>query len=435
MALPDGRRTDMLRVHPSGTPAGPGARTAMPISSRGRKPRNPRTKPFFPHASGYWAAKIGGRTQYLARWQTPPSEVERLYHERKRALEEASSDGPEVAVGSDTITVKQVANLFVNGKAAEAEAGDLSWLTWRNYQNELVWFTEQIGHRPAASLEPPDFARLNAALKAKFNYNEHRRRVATLRMAVRWAFNNGYIDREPRFGTQFKAPGQRQCRKERAKKVSKLFAAPDLQALVEAAEEPMQAMILLGINCAYLQSDLAELMVQFEDGSRNRLHLGQGPFIRFDRPKTGERRKCPLWPETVEALKKVIGDRTKGRVFETRRGMPLVHIRRSCDEQGRVLRATHCDAVSKAFRELRREVGCYAAGRGFSALRSTFEARAWHITGLDAANFAAIHWIMGHGLRGPEVSKMADVYVQDIEVATLQLVTDRVRDWYLHSGK
>ena len=49
----------------------------MPVTNKGRKPRNPKTKPFFPHSSGYWAAKLGGRTVYLARWDTPLPDVGR----------------------------------------------------------------------------------------------------------------------------------------------------------------------------------------------------------------------------------------------------------------------------------------------------------------------------------------------------------------------
>ena len=408
----------------------------MPVKNKGRKPRNPKTKPYFPHDSGYWAAKIGGRLKYLARWATPLADLDRIYQEKwKEAEEAAAKDEPVLA---NQITVKQVANLYVNAKCEEAEAGDISWLTWRNYRNELEWFTKRDGSRPVSSLDPTDFAAMNKDLKSEYLYKDHERRVATLRMAIQWAYDNGYLDVVPRYGTQFRAPGKRVYRKERAEKVDKLFSASELRKLIEAADDRMKAMLLLGINCAYLQSDLAALPIRFRAAKvqKQKMDLTADiPYIRFDRPKTGERRKCVLWPETVNALKTVIGDRTEGLVFLTRMGLPLVHIHHDKDDQGRVLKATHCDAVGKPFRELCVRAGCHVEGRGFSALRSTLETRAWQIEGLDAAKFAAIHWIMGHNLQGPEISKMADVYAQDIEVATLRHVTDPIRDWFLHSAK
>jgi hypothetical protein len=198
----------------------------------------------------------------------------------------------------------------------------------------------------------------------------------------------------------------------------------------------MTAMLLLGINCGYLQSDLSDLPVRFEDGTRNALHLGGGdPHVRFDRPKTGVRRKCTLWPETVDALRAVIGGRTEGLVFRTRRGRPLVHTNKAYDAGGRLVKATNCDAVVKPFRELCRAAGCHTPGIGLSSLRTTLETRAWHLPDLSVAHQAAIHWIMGHTLGGPDTPKMADTYLQDISTGVLRLVTDRVRDWYLHDAK
>lgn len=369
---------------------------------------------------------------YLARWGVPLADVEQAYEKQRQALLEVHSDDTSTAQGQD-LTVKEVANLFINAKAAGAQSGDLSWITWRNYQNELKWFVKQVGDQIASAMQPTDFAILNQTLQSSFKFKEHERRIATLRMAMRWAYENGFLAAMPRFGTQFRSPGKRKYRKERALKPYKLFSAQEVRTLVDAAEGQMRAMILLGINCAYLQSDLAELPVVFPENSNQCLDLGNDPHIRFDRPKTQERRKCTLWPESVEALKGVIGKRQTGLVFTTRQGQPLIHVHRKIDEHGRVLGATHCDAVAPAFRKLCKRVGLAVTGRGFSALRSTFETRAWHVRRVTAADVAAIHWIMGHTLGGPEVSKMADVYVQDIDNASLKCVTDSVRDWYLHT--
>lgn len=408
----------------------------MPVRNKGRKPRNPRTKPFFPHDSGYWAAKIGGRTVYLARWSTPLPEVEKAYERRREQAEaEARQDAAAAVQASGyQLTIKDAANLFLNHRATDVERGELSPTTWAGYKRSLDWVVGRIGTRAVASLRPQDFTNLNALLAEAYGAKQHEHVVGVLRMAFGWAVDNDYLDRPPKYGTVFRGPGRRQHRRERAGKAQKLFTAPQLRALVDKADDPMKAMVLLGLNCGYLQSDLSDLPIRFDDGTRNALRLdGNDPYVRFDRPKTGVRRKCTLWPETVEALNKVIGGRTEGPVFSTRRGRPLVHTNKLYHADGRLKKATNCDAVVKPFRELCQAAGCYTEGVGFSALRSTFETRAWHLPDLSVAHQAAIHWVMGHTLGGPDTPKMADTYLQDISTDALRLVTDKVRDWYLHA--
>lgn len=409
----------------------------MPLKNKGRRPRNPKTKPFFPHHSGYWAAKIGGRTVYLARWETPLPEVEEAYR-KKKEVAEAEIRGDAAATVKSTgyeLTFKDVGNLYLDARAKDIDRGKLSAISWAGYKRALDWAVDRIGSRAISSLRPYDFSAVDEQLMEAYGAKQHGHVVSLVRMALQWGYDNDYIERIPRYGTSFQFPGRGQHRLERAEKPVKLFTATQLRDLVRKATPSMKAMLLLGINCGYLQSDLAELPIQFDgdSGNPNRVHLGRGPYIRFDRPKTGVRRKCTLWPETVKALAKVIGDRTEGLVFMTRKRQPLVHVHRVYDAQGRLLKATNCDAVGKPFRELCQAVGCYTEGIGLSSFRSTLETQAWHLQDLSVAHQAAIHWIMGHTLGGPDTPKMADTYLQDIAPDMLRLVTDKIREWYLHA--
>ena len=54
-------------------------------------------------------------------------------------------------------------------------------------------------------------------------------------------------------------------------------------------------MIYLGVNCGFGNNDCAKLPT-------TALDLKKG-WIDFGRPKTGIHRRCPLWPETVAAVR------------------------------------------------------------------------------------------------------------------------------------
>ena len=60
---------------------------------------------------------------------------------------------------------------------------------------------------------------------------------------------------------------------------------------------PLKAMVLLGINCGFGNTDCANLPL-------TALDLDRG-WLNYPRPKTGTNRRCHLWPETGAALRNV----------------------------------------------------------------------------------------------------------------------------------
>src|SRR5262249_44132863 len=70
-----------------------------------------------------------------------------------------------------------------------------------------------------------------------------------------------------------------------------------------AAAPALKAMILLGINAGIGNSDVGNLPLSAID-------LANG-WLDFPRPKTGIARRCPLWPETVAAIKEALATRPK----------------------------------------------------------------------------------------------------------------------------
>ncbi len=120
------------------------------------------------------------------------------------------------------------------------------------------------------------------------------------------------MDRPARFDPEFVKPDKSVMRRHRAKKPAKLFETAELRGMIDGADvehdgntlhvqvaPELRAMILLGVNCGFGNMDCAELQL-----SAANLETG---WIDFPRPKTGIGRRCPLWPETVDAIQGVRG--------------------------------------------------------------------------------------------------------------------------------
>jgi integrase len=103
----------------------------------------------------------------------------------------------------------------------------------------------------------------------------------------------------------------------------------------------MRAMVLLGINCGFGNADCGTLPLSALDL--------EGGWVDFPRPKTGILRRCPLWPETVGAVREALAgrptpekDEHAGLVFVTKYGAPRAKLTADntlAKETGKLLRA------------------------------------------------------------------------------------------------
>jgi integrase len=184
-----------------------------------------------------------------------------------------------------------------------------------------------------------------------------------------------------------------------------MFEADELRQIIHAAGVQLRAMILLGINCGFGNSDCATLPFTTLDI--------EGGWVDYARPKTGIRRRCPLWPETAEALREAIAKRPKPRdsahnalLFITKRGLTWG-------------KDTSDNPISKEMAKLLKKLGLYRKGLGFYALRHTFET-----IGGDSRDQVAVDHIMGHSR-----DDMASVYRERISDERLKAVANHVRAW------
>src|SRR5262249_8239144 len=133
----------------------------------------------------------------------------------------------------------------------------------------------------------------------------------------------------------------------------------------------------------------------------------EGGWANYHRPKTGITRRCPLWPETVEALKASIERRPEPKAegharlgFVTKYGLPW----------GKDVADS---PVTKETRKLLDALGIDGS-RNFYALRHTFET-----IGGEAKDQVAVDAIMGHAR-----DDMASVYRERISDERLKAVAD-----------
>src|SRR5262249_34998455 len=256
--------------------------------------------PDFPlraHATGYWCKKIRGQVHYFGRWEDPDGALAK-YLEQKDDLHAGRTPRPS----HDALIVWNAVNAFLNEKKACVEAGELGQRTWDEYKVAIDMIVATFGkRRRVADLGADDFSALRKRMAAKFGPVRLGNQIQSIRSVFKFAYEADLIDRPMRFGPGFKKPSKKVLRLHRAKQGPKLFKAEEIPCMLDPAGPPPKAMILLGINCGSGNADCGRLPLAAID-------LDAG-VIDFPRPKTGIARRCPLWPETVTAIREAIAER------------------------------------------------------------------------------------------------------------------------------
>ncbi|MEZ6063900.1 MAG: tyrosine-type recombinase/integrase [Planctomycetaceae bacterium] len=373
------------------------------------KPGKPRRNfPLFPHQNGQWAKKIKGKQYYFGPWSDPEGSEAKYLAQREYL--QAGRTPPQV---SDGCRIVDLVNRFLTVKQAMVDSQELSPRSFLDYfrccENIISHFERE---RLVSDIRVEDFERYRIKLGKVRGLSAIGVQVTVCRMVFRFAFENELIDRPVRFGQHFKRPSKKALRLDRARKQQqhglKMFEAAELRTILDAASDPLRAMVYLGVNGGLGASDLAELT----DSS-----ITHG-WLDFPRVKTGIPRRIPLWPETIEAIKSASLSRPKARddvrsdlLFITKYGRPWVRTGPSG--------TSNIDKIADAFAKLLKALGLKRQGVGFYALRHTFET----IAG-GSGDQVAVDAIMGH-----VNDDMASLYRERIDDSRLTAVSDRVRDW------
>jgi integrase len=380
-------------------------RTARGAADKPARPAKPHPDfPLFPHAAGYWAKKIRGKFHYFGPWDDPDGALKK-YLEQKDALHA----GRKPRADPDSVTVKDVANAFLNHKQALLDAGEVAQRTWKEYKETTDLVVARFGKsRLVEDLGPDDFAELRKHMAKRWGPTRLGNAIQRVRSVFRHAGPDGakLIPTHVCFGPGFRRPSKKVLRLHRAKAGAKLFTAEEIRRMIGTASVSLKALILLGINAGFGIADCGQVPLTALDLD--------GGWVTFPRPKTGIPRRCCLWPETVAALREVLAVRPKpkdpslaGLALLTAHGTPwyagkpggpavykMTVLMRKCGVNGR-------------------------KGLGFYTLRHVFRTVAD-----EAKDQPAVDHIMGH-----EIPHMSSVYRETISDARLRAVADHVRAW------
>lgn len=385
--------------------------TRKPVS--GKPARKAPAFPLTKHPRGYWCKHAAGKIHYFGRVDADPEGKSAL--EKWLAVKDYILNGLPPPADMSGATVKTLVNSFLNSKAALIRTGELSERTFRQYDTTCGRLVEALGPgRIIETLAPSDFANVREKLAEGRGPVSLGSEITVARMVFKYAYDQGFIDKPVKYGQSFDRPSRKTLRIERAKRGPRMFSAPELRAILDAAGVPMRAFVLLGANCAFGASDIAGL-------PKSAIDLGAG-WIDYARGKTGIGRRIPLWPETAAAVREAIDQRPAakdqdddGLAFLTKYGRRWVKLNRKEGREG----ATPDDSLGKEFKKLLVELKLDRPGLGFYALRHMHET-----IGGESKDQVAVDALMGH-----VDGSTAAAYREGVSDERLQAVVETIRRW------
>jgi integrase len=308
-------------------------------------------------------------------------------------------------------------NRFLDVKKKLIASSELSARTWRDYYLTAKRLTEQMGRtRLVADLSGRDFERYRAWIAKSFGPVSLGNEIQRVRTIMKFAWEESeddgrrLIEKPVHFGALFKKPSLAVVRRHRHESGPKMLEAAELRKLIEAAGDQMKAMTLLAVNCGLGNFDLANLPCSALDL--------EGGWLNYPHGKTGIGRRCPLWPETIEAVRAVIASRPlpksdadAGIVFLTRSRNRWVRVKEKDGKPGLPI-----DSIQKEWKKLLNEAGVRSIG--FYCLRHTHRTIAD-----DAKDQPAGDYIMGHA--DPSMAANNRVRISDDRLKAVAQVVHR----------
>jgi integrase len=382
------------------------------------------TFPLTPHdATGRWCKKLptpyGPKVFYFGRMDDWPGALGRYALEKNDLV----AGRTPTTRNTDGLRLRDLLNEFLHFKRGRIATGELTMRSWYDYHQTGERLMKVLGeNRIVETLGPDDFERLRSDYAKTWQAVRIGNEINRARVVFRWAFDQKKIPLPVAFGAGFKRPTRRTLRKVRARDRqlhgARMFTPEELRTIIDAAPQPLKAMVHLGINGGMHNMDVATLPIEALDLERG--------FVDFPRGKTGIPRRIPLWPETVASIREWLQARPQPKsaddahlLFLTKQRRPWYRLGRFVEEEERTVVKGIDNPVSKSFRVLLDNLGI-SGKRNFLALRHGFRT-----VGRGARDREAVDAIMGHA-----DESMAGHYLEDgLPDDRLQAVTEYVRRW------
>lgn len=374
------------------------------------KPAKPRPDfPLFPHDAKHperarWAKKVRQKLHYFGKIADDPKGTVALakWLEQKDELLAGRTPRPN----RDGLTVADLCNKYLTNRQTLRDAGELAPRTFDRYFKTCEYLVSAFGkNRLVDDLGPEDFQALRTRMAQRWGAVSLGNEIQMIRTVFRFGYENSILDKPVRFGTMFRKPSAKTIRATRAANGPQMFTAEEIRKLLDHTTVNMRAMVLLGVNAALGNTDLALLPITAVDLT--------GGWLAYARAKTAIPRRIPLWPETVAAIKAVLAVRRAPKseedshlLFVSPRGLSYIGGSKGYRVHGEFL-------------PVARKAG--VIGRSFYDLRRTFQT-----IGEGAHDLVAVQSIMGHAAASGDMSA---VYRQRVDDDRLQAVTDHVRSW------
>ena len=343
------------------------------------------------HPTGQYCKKIKGKIHYFgsdkkAALQKYLNEAARLY-----GLQEDVQK-----LQDENMTLKQLCDMYLKYQHSKLQANSLT----ANHYNEQIGSLKKLMAFLGQNIEINKISTLNLQNYKRKIQNSHvsvsrlNLHISIMKALFHWARKNDILEHIPNIDAVSRG---KIIHHERF-----TFDYEQISKLLTAADVKMKAMIWLGLNCGFGCTDCSELKWADLDIVNAR--------VRLPRRKTGISRDLPLWPETVEAIKKVL--KTGKLVFYTSRGNAFMHTLVKTDGNGNCKYSTQNTITTKFSRLIKKSGLKVPKGTGFYTLRRT----AATIAARSGDPFA-VQRLLGHA-----DLQMATRYVQDVSKQTDKVV-------------
>lgn len=371
------------------------------MKSSKRKTRSDKF-PLTLHPTGQYCKKIKGRIRYFG---TDKKQALERYlgqatylHGCQRSMRIASNG---------KMTLKGLCDLYLQYQHSKVLANELTPKHHNDQIGSLGKLMSFLGQgRKTESILTLDLQNYKRRLQGTYG-SVHRLNlhISVMKAMLHWARRNDILENIPNIDAISKGKVVHQ--------EMFTFNSEQINKLLSIADVKMQAMIWLGLNCGFGCTDCGKLKwkdVEFENSR-----------VKLARNKTGVRRNLPLWPETIQALKKV--PRSGQLVFYTSEGHPWVRTVIKTKSNGN-REYTSVNRITPTFSRLMKKVGIHALkGTGFYALRRTAATMA-----ARSGDPFAVQRLLGH-----VDLTMATRYVQDVSEQTDRVIENSRK--YVIQGK